>query len=138
MASFWQTLLKTVCFCQNGFIWAKAAQNCAFWPKWLSFEKRCSKLHFWSKWLYLGKSFSKLCVLGKMHFFGKRCSRLHCSCCTLMLVSRCSREGLKLYFCIGRNYISDDLSARLSARMRKCHKSADRSILKILKTLENS
>ena len=30
---------------------------------------------------------------------------------TLMLLSRCSRKKLKLYFCNGRFYISDDLSA---------------------------
>ena len=58
--------------------------------------------------------------------------KLFFSCCTSMLLSRCSREeGLILYFCNGRFYISDDLSARLSARMRKCHKS-DRSILKMM------
>ena len=51
------------------------------------------------------------------------------SCHTLMLLSRCSREeSLKLYFCNGRFYISDDLSVRSSARIRKCHKS-DRYIL---------
>ena len=45
------------------------------------------------------------------------------SCCTVMLLSQCSREkGLKLYFCIGQFYISDNLSARLSARIRKGHK----------------
>ena len=32
-------------------------------------------------------------------------------CCTLMLLSRCSRKGMKLFFLNGRLYISDDLSA---------------------------
>ena len=76
MAIFWQKLHKIV-FCQNGYILAKAAENCVFWPKWFCFGKSCLKLSFnlakaaqncvfWSGWLYFGKNCLTLCVLAKM------------------------------------------------------------------------
>ena len=66
MALFWQNLLKTVCFGQNGFFFRKSSvrqwfcpklpksenclnQNCVIWQKWLHFGKTCSRPSFKAK-----------------------------------------------------------------------------------------
>ena len=52
---------------KNRFVLAKAPQKSLFWPKWLDFDKSCSKLSFfWPKWLSFAKSYLKLCVLAEI------------------------------------------------------------------------
>ena len=46
---FWQKLIKAICYGQNSFVTTKAARKCLFWPKWLYFNKSCSKLCLWAK-----------------------------------------------------------------------------------------
>ena len=54
---------------QTLFKWLRAAQNCVLWPN--SFRRGSSKLCFdqsylfWPKWLYFNKSCSKLCLWAK-------------------------------------------------------------------------
>ena len=59
MVLFWQNLLKTVFLRRNGFSLAKAAQNIGLGHNNSVFAKAARNCVFWPKWLYFGESRSK-------------------------------------------------------------------------------